>query len=356
MISINDFEIQKDCIYKEEKYSVRDNGAIMRYPKKNNKPRPLDLKWTFGKPDDKNGYMLLCGQRVHRIVAYAFLGEPQSNDYVVDHIDTNRRNNRPENLRWLTRLENVLMNPITKARIVNICGSIEAFLNNPSLLYGHERLDPNFKWMRTVTKEEGQATLARLIKWTENPSELKGMGLGEWVYRKQTTEYKTHVLYDVYSNSDYSEPIKSWKPDAPIIQSFTENAMQLDWLHPYVFPRCPIYYDDRPIDDYFKNLKKGLVFCYNGYGSSTVLDFCISKSGALWVLTELQVGFNTHGITKIFFDNGKFIHENIGVYEIVDEPEWIFDDEVNKDVQMKTTHYILKPPSSKLLSRQTYAR
>ncbi|WP_294143305.1 HNH endonuclease signature motif containing protein [uncultured Sanguibacteroides sp.] len=33
--------------------------------------------------------------------------------YVVDHIDTNRQNNRIENLRWLTKLENVLLNPIS---------------------------------------------------------------------------------------------------------------------------------------------------------------------------------------------------------------------------------------------------
>ena len=35
---------------------------------------------------------------VHRIVATAFHGEQPSVKHIVDHIDTNRRNNRVENL------------------------------------------------------------------------------------------------------------------------------------------------------------------------------------------------------------------------------------------------------------------
>ena len=170
MVNINDFEKLKECDYKGEHYSVRDNGAIMRHPKPNKRIRPLDNKWTFGNPNHETGYMDICGQRVHRIVAYAFLGEPPTKEYVVDHIDTNRRNNRPENLRWLTRLENVLNNPITRARIENICGSIEAFLNNPSLLTGHEKVDSNFAWMRSVTKEEAQTCRIRLTEWALPPT------------------------------------------------------------------------------------------------------------------------------------------------------------------------------------------
>ena len=45
---------------------------------------------------------------VHRIVATAFHGEQPSEKHIVDHIDTNRRNNRAENLRWITRLDNLL--------------------------------------------------------------------------------------------------------------------------------------------------------------------------------------------------------------------------------------------------------
>ena len=134
MVSIDDYNEEKDCIYKNEHYSVRDNGTVMRHPREGMHVRKNDNVWTFGMPNEKTGYMQISGERVHRIVAYAFLGNPPTDQHVVDHIDTNRRNNRPENLRWLTRLENALNNPITRARIEITCGSIEAFLANPSVL------------------------------------------------------------------------------------------------------------------------------------------------------------------------------------------------------------------------------
>ena len=113
----------KKCIYKKETYSVRDNGAVLRHkPEGKSKPRPLDEKWTFGKKDLNTGYMLIGSHRVHIIVATAFHGEQDTTKLVVDHIDTNRCNNRFENLRWLTRLENALMNPVTFRRIEYLCG------------------------------------------------------------------------------------------------------------------------------------------------------------------------------------------------------------------------------------------
>ena len=87
----------------------------------------------------------------HRIVAAAFHGPGPSSEYVVDHIDTNRQNNRPDNLRWVTRLESILLNPITLARIEFAYGSLDAFFANP----GAAQV-PNWEWMRTVTKEEAQ--------------------------------------------------------------------------------------------------------------------------------------------------------------------------------------------------------
>ena len=114
---INIYEKETECIYKNERYSVRDNGSILRHAKEGKKPRPSDEKWTFGNYDMEDGYAKICGQSVHRIVAVAFHGEPPSSQHVVDHIDTNRQNNRPENLRWVTKLENVLLNPITRMKL-----------------------------------------------------------------------------------------------------------------------------------------------------------------------------------------------------------------------------------------------
>ena len=132
MVNVNHFEKECDCIYKGEQYSVRDNGAVLRHTPTNKRTRPTDNNWTFGKLNSKTGYLEVASVRIHRIVATAFHGEPPTNEHVVDHIDTNKQNNRPDNLRWLTRLENVLLNPITARRIEIICGSVEAFLADPS--------------------------------------------------------------------------------------------------------------------------------------------------------------------------------------------------------------------------------
>ncbi len=44
----NDFSREVDCTYKDERYSVRDNGAVLRHPSVSKGPRPSDNKWTFG--------------------------------------------------------------------------------------------------------------------------------------------------------------------------------------------------------------------------------------------------------------------------------------------------------------------
>ena len=67
--------------------------------KKESRPRKLDNVWTFGEKNERTGYMTVGTARVHIIVATAFHGENDSKKLVVDHIDTNRCNNRAENLR-----------------------------------------------------------------------------------------------------------------------------------------------------------------------------------------------------------------------------------------------------------------
>jgi hypothetical protein len=186
-VDINDFHHEKECIYKGERYSVRDNGAVLRYPHEGKCPRPTDNKWTFGKKNARTGYMEIASERVHRIIAIAFHGVPPTQGHVVDHIDTNRCNNRSENLRWVTRLENILLNPITVKRIVFVCGSIEAFLADPAK-YRDKFQDPNYSWMCTVSKEEAQASSERLHAWAKSDKGYSGGSLGEWVFTRQEQE------------------------------------------------------------------------------------------------------------------------------------------------------------------------
>lgn len=180
---VNNFEKEIEVIYKGETYSVRDNGAVLRHPHIGSKSRPIDNVWTFGKYNTKTGYAEIGGERVHRIVATAFHGVAPTPQHVVDHIDTNRRNNRPENLRWITKLENILLNPITVKRIVLACGSIEEFLKDPSKLR-QSYVDQDFEWMRAVSKEEAAISLERMLSWARSDALYSGGSLGEWIYKR----------------------------------------------------------------------------------------------------------------------------------------------------------------------------
>ena len=240
MIDINNFKVEVSCEYKGEIYSVRDNGAIMRHPKKGCRIRPLDNKWTFGTKNENNGYMFFASNiRVHQVVASAFWGHQKSEGMVVDHKDTNRCNNRAENLHWVTKLENVLNNPITRRRIINICGSIAAFLDNPTLLR-ESTADPNFTWMRTVSEEEAAKCKSNLERWSNEDADFvsisQGKGIGEWIYkdfqskniRQDWSQFSTQTP-NVY---DQQEEMTS-----PLLEeSLTSNAMQEDWRTPTEFP------------------------------------------------------------------------------------------------------------------------
>ena len=324
MVSVDEYNETKDCIYKDEHYSVRDNGAVMRHPREGKRLRKDDNVWTFGKPNEKTGYMEIAGQRVHRIVAFAFLGDPPTEQHVVDHIDTNRRNNRPENLRWLTRLENALNNPITRARIENLCGSIEVFLADPSVLRGHEKIDPNFNWMRTVSPEEARVSLERLTNWAKEHPKPQGGSLGEWLFQEQKQGSRPYIPL----HYQQPEPEEQETADTHPIEtkSLTPNAIQLDWKHPVEFPCCPQQVTGKPLETYHANLKEGKIFSKNSFGESTILKFGLTSSETLWVMCNISIGWKTHAITKITYKDGLFYHENMGVFDIGDEPEELFDD------------------------------
>jgi hypothetical protein len=290
------------CTYKDEQYTVRDNGAVLREPRKNGKIRPSDKQWTFGKPNNKTGYMEIATVRVHRIVAVAFHGEPPTKEHVIDHIDTNKRNNRPENLRWVTRLENVLLNPITAKRITIVCGSVEAFLADPSK-FRDMFPEPNYEWMCTVSSKEAQISLKRFVSWAKNDKLPSGGKLGDWIIGRNTPQNKPK---ETISEAD------------ELVMSKTPNAVQRDWLTPSEFPCCPQEYADEPIKTYADNLKTGSVFCRNNFYSSSVLKSSASEDKqSISVMTESTGGKNSvkpWALAKITFENGQFVHTSLGSF------------------------------------------
>lgn len=213
----------------------------------------------------------------------------------MDHIDTNKQNNRPENLRWVTRLENVLLNLITVKRIELICGSVEAFLENPAK-FRDKFQEPNYQWMGIVSIEQAQASKERLLAWAKSEKLSKGMTLGDWIYNR-------------------SLPKADEIPE--LISSLTSSAVQKNWKTPCEFPCCPQDITDNPIAAYITNLNAGKVFSQNQYSQSITEDFAVSKdTSVLWVMCRSSDGnaMKPYSLSEVTFENNCFVHNSLGSF------------------------------------------
>ena len=321
---LNDDTQEKKCIFEGEHYSVRDNGAILRHTPEGKRARANDNQWTFGKENPENGYLHLSSVRIHRIVATAFHGDPPDPKYVVDHIDSNRKNNRPENLRWLTRLENSLQNPVTRKKIEYLCGSIEAFLENPSMLNEH-KLEPNYSWMRTVTKEEAQNCKNRMAVWASQENKK---------YRPSTyrSAFNNNASFEkrVYKPLNRYEAGFGREPGLDISKTLWAATYM---FAPSYFPQCPEFFKSDRLEEYFLNIKGGEVFAYTEkyeqhpefYFSSKVLATTIQKEQkTITVLCErTDSRYGVVGI-ELYDKNQWFIHYNLGVYTLKETAEQRF--------------------------------
>lgn len=336
MVNVNHFEKESECFYKNEYYSVRDNGAVLRHSPTDKRTRPTDNKWTFGKLNIKTGYLEIASVRVHRIVATAFHGESPTKEHVVDHIDTNKQNNRPENLRWVTRLENILLNPITAKRIEIICGSVEAFLANPSE-FRDKFQNPDYKWMTTVSAEEAQACKERLLAWAESDKPLQGGSLGEWIFSREIIE-----------NPSVTRPnyIMSKTPNAAqrIVFNFEDK--------PNEYPSTPQMFEGEPLTAYNERLTKGTTFFRNHNGEYVVVKSGFSKDrNALYVMTRADYVWQEqedgeyapipivelseenssddlpHSLAEVTYEDGLFVHGKVETgFHPTEELEEIFNE------------------------------
>ena len=253
------FEREVECTYRNEQFLVRDNGAVFRKKRPGKRKRPLDSVWTLGTIYVSHGYRKICAEPVHRIVATAYHGEQPSPGHVVDHIDTNQLNNRPENLRWVTRLENILDNPKTLRRIESKWGSIEGLINDPNAA---EKTNP-------VTD-------------------------------------RTWMIEAMMEAAPVEDSTK---------ESLTPLAMQRDWRTPSEFPMCPDEFTDNPLHDYVSRLEGGVVFSRNKYGESVVDIAELNKDGTcLSVICTIDGGVKNYAVAKVTVEEGKYIHSSVSTY------------------------------------------
>lgn len=289
---IDQFDTELEVTYREERYKVRDNGAVFRLNRYRKRARPLDKQWTFGRQAPSTGYLFVSGIQVHRIVCSAFHGAPPSDQHVVDHIDTNRANNRPENLRWVTRLENVLLNPISARRIEFVYGSIEAFFENPKAVQTHTDF-PDVSWMRIVSKEEAQTAKASLMEWAQSGKAPKGGALGEWLYGE--------------SDAPALEPAREE------FESLTPSVVQVRWKVPSEFPACPPRVTEDALERYAASLEFGNVFVRNDSYHGLVVQHSLSDNG-LVVLSHSASGVKDWAIAHISTKDDLFYHKSEGTY------------------------------------------
>ncbi|TXK36797.1 hypothetical protein FVR03_16780 [Pontibacter qinzhouensis] len=128
-------ELWLDVLGYEGQYQVSNLGRVKSL--KHNKERILS-------PGLDGGYLKvvfstkskMIGFRIHRLVAEAFIPNPENLTF-VDHIDGDRKNNKEDNLRWVTKSENARNNACHRDGTCT------------SKYYGAS-LRPNGKWLSQI--------------------------------------------------------------------------------------------------------------------------------------------------------------------------------------------------------------
>jgi hypothetical protein len=82
---------------------IRVNKTINNTPEKIARSRSRKIK------DTSTSYRKYFGRHEHRVVMERILGRPLRSDEVVHHVDGNKRNNDPSNLRLMTQSEHIAL-------------------------------------------------------------------------------------------------------------------------------------------------------------------------------------------------------------------------------------------------------
>ena len=280
--------------YREEKYKVKKDGTIYRFSRTGKRKRKDDEIWTSGTNVDDKGFYVIGGHTVHSIVATAFLGEQPNSQYVVLHKNYSKKDNRIENLLWVTKSQFHLLQPKTQAQLRIVSSKkkfeevLEDFENVKSVL------PMNLQWMSKLSKEDIDSTI-KLYK------DLK---------------------FDV--KKEYKD-----------IKSLTQNAVQRNnWWVKSDFPCCPKDNVKNTIETYFDNLAKDKVFCHNDYYESLVSNYSFNqdKTAIIIKVTDGEKeSVKPWKLAEVTMENGIYIHKNLGTYFEENGSDKYFDIAIGKE-------------------------
>ena len=143
---------------------VREDGAVLMPPRKN--IRRFKYVWSFGYPD-KDGYLRIKFNyklyRIHRLVFESFKGAIPQN-FVIDHINRVRHDNRLENLRLATILDNS-----RNSYRYDRCGELYgAHSRENSAVYQHEYRKANPSLVKNWNKHRIETSRAHYVGNRDN--------------------------------------------------------------------------------------------------------------------------------------------------------------------------------------------
>jgi len=144
--------------------------------------------------------------------------------------------------------------------------------------------------MCTVSKEEAQSSLDRMLSWAKSDKNPSDRPLGEWIYNRSTLQ-----------NPKESDTIKAK----------TLNAVQVNWKIPSEFPCCPPAYTEEPIKSYAENIKTGSVFCKNDFYTSLVSKWAISDDRQNIYVISKSENTTPWALAKITYEDDVFVHTSI---------------------------------------------
>lgn len=286
---IDDFVQEKTCVYKDETYSVRDNGAVMRHSKENRRKRRIDGSWTFGNLDGK-GFLRIGGEKINRIAATAFHGVPPNEQYVVFHKNYNSQDNRTNNLCWVTKFEFKILQPNIQSKLRIITDKkIEEILSDISIL---QTIDvSNLNWMETVTQEEA------------------GRCLQKYIDLKFSTPQEKEELD--WNSADSREKVKALNSD--FHESLTPNAVVCGNMIPSYFPCCPQEKSENPLRAYYEKLQAGNVYCMNSQYKVLILEAAFYEEKQQIIMkcesADGERAIKPWSVSIITYGDGLYVHE-----------------------------------------------